>query len=279
MQNTHGSTRLIGRAALVALLAAPALGAQDRWEDRDRSEASDRSDSRDRWESRDGRRDDERRLFIWRGIVDDDTRIYMRGGNVRSQVISGAPRRSSPRVNEVNSLPRRDGIVRVELIEGRGRAQVIQQPNASNDYTTIVRIKDGQRGAGSYRIATYFDPADNRRVDRGRVWDRVGGDVASGTSLFRWSGSVDGDLRIVLRRGQVAHEVVSGAQPRDVSSRVLSTQIAQRRDGELYVSLRHGRGSVTVVEQPTSYNNYTAIVRVADRQGGFGYYDFDLIWR
>jgi redox-regulated HSP33 family molecular chaperone len=268
MQNIHRTTQLIGRAALVALLAAPALGAQDRWEDRDRSE------------SRDRRRDGDRRLFTWRGTVDDDVRIYMRGGNVRSQVVSGAQRRSVGRVNEVNALPRRDGMVRVELIEGRGRVHVIQQPSASNEYTAIVRIKDAQGGAGSYRIATYFEPVGNgRRVERGRVWDDVGGEVIGGASVFRWSGSVDGDLRIALRRGQVGYQVVTGEQPRNVSARVLSGQLPQGRDGQLSVALRQGRGSVSVIQQPSSYNNYTAIVRVVDHQGGYGYYDFDLTWR
>lgn len=270
MQNTHRTTRTIGGAALVALLAAPALGAQGRWEDRDRCEV----------ESRDRQRDNERRLYVWRGIVDDDTRISMRGDRVQTQVISGARRRANARVTESNNLPRRDGIVRVQLVEGRGRVHVIQQPNASNDYTAIVRVKDGQGGADQYRLAVYFDPVDGgHRVGRGGgVWDSVGGDVSSGASVMRWTGSVDGDLRISLRRGQLDYDVVSGERPRNVSSRVLTGQMP-RRDGQLSVSLRQGRGSVSVVQQPSAYNNCTAIVRVADRQGGFGYYDFDLIWR
>jgi hypothetical protein len=258
---------------LVALLAAPALGAQGRWED------SDRRDDRDRWETRGSEKRDERRLFVWRGVVDDDTRIHMRGDRVRTQVVSGTQRRSNGRVVEMNNLPRRDGIVRVELLEGRGRVHVIQQPNVNNDYTAIVRVKDGQGGAGQYRFAVYFDPADNgRRVGRGGVWDTVGGDVYSGASVFRWSGSVDGDLRIALRRGQVGYDVVSGEYPRNVNSTVLANQVA-RRDRQLGVSLRQGRGSVTVLQQPSEHNNYTAIIRVVDYQGGYGFYDFDLVWR
>lgn len=263
---------MIGRAALVALLAAPALGAQGRWEDDDRWE--DRA--RDRWESRDDRRDNERRLFVWRGIVDDDTRISMRGDRVRTQVLSGAQRRTNARVTETHNLPRRDGIVRVQLLEGRGRVQVIQQPNARNDYTTIVRVKDGQGGAGQYRFAVYFDPVDDGRGS-GR-WDTVGGGVYSGASVMRWSGSVDGDLRISLRRGQLDYQVVSGERPRNVNSRMVTSQ-SPRRDGQLSVSMRQGRGSVTVLQQPSAYNNYTAVLRVVDYQGGFGYYDFDLVWR
>jgi hypothetical protein len=282
MQNTHGNLRLIGRAALVALLVAPSLGAQDRWEDRDRypsgnTSTRDRNDDV-RWDNVRAR-DAERRLFTWRGSVDDDTRIYIRAANIESRVVSGRDPRSRSRVDRDRSLPRRDGTVRVQLLDGRGRIQVLQQPSARNGYTAIIRVKDGQAGADSYRFAAFFDPMDDsRRADRdGRVWDDVGGDVWSGARVFRWSGSVDGDLRISLRGGSVGYSVVSGEQPRGVNVGAVSS--LPRRDGQLAVSQRQGRGSITVIQQPSSWNDYTAIVRVIDSAGGYGYYDFDLFWR
>lgn len=270
MQKTHRITQLISRAALAALMIAPALGAQDR------------SGDRDRRDSRDNRSDQERRLFTWRGTVDDDTRITIRGENVQSQVVSGAQRRTGGRVNQAHALPRREGIVRVELIEGRGSVQVTQQPNATNDYTAIVRVKDAQGGAAAYRFVTYFDPSEtNRRVRRGRVVETdVGGDVALniGDPVFRWSGNVDGDVRIALRRGTVGYDVISGAAPNNVRSNVIASGLP-RRDAQLSVSTRQGRGSVSVLQQPSSLNDYTAIIGVRDAPSGFGFYDFDLIWR
>lgn len=285
--HTHGTTRLIGRAALVALLVAPSLGAQDRGDNRDRFPTS--SDARDRvWDRDDSRgddgisggrrRDQERRLFTWRGRVDDDMRIYIRAANIESRVASGSDLRSRTRVDRDNSLPRREGTVRVQLLDGRGRVQVIQQPSARNGYTAIVRVKDWQSGPDAYRFAAYFDPMDDRRgAGRdGRVWDDVGGDV-SGARVFRWSGNVDGDLRISLRGSSVGYTVASGEQPRGVT--VGATTSLPRRDGELVVSLRQGRGSISVIQQPASWNNYTAVVRVMDSGGGYGFYDFDLMWR
>jgi hypothetical protein len=269
MQNTQRTTQLIGRAALAALLLAPVVGAQDRDDGRNRRDVRVRSSA-------------ERQLFIWRGTVDDDTRIYVRGENVQSRIVNGARRRGSGRVNQTSALPRREGIVRVELLEGRGRVDVIQQPNASNEYTAIVRIKDAQGGAASYRFITYFDPADaDRRVRRGRVVETdVGGDVALnvGDPVFRWSGNVDGDLRIRLRRGQVGYDVLSGESPRNVRSNVIPSGLP-RRDAQLSVAARQGRGAVTILQQPSSLNDYTAIIAVRDDASGFGYYDFDLIWR
>lgn len=274
MQNTHLNTRSIGRAVLVALLVAPmmTLDAQFRIEDRDR----------DRRESSDARRrDEERRLFTWRGTVDDDTRIYIRANRVESRVVDGSSVRRNPRVERVRSLPRRDGYLRVELLEGRGRVHVIQQPSARNDYTAIVRVKDGYGGADNYRFAAYFDPVDaSRRDRRGDVWrgDRDGDwDDRYGERLINWRGNVDGDVRIVLRESGISYSVASGAQPRGIS--MTGATRLPRGDGRLSVNLRQGRGNVTVVQQPSRFNNYTAIVRVLDPQGSYGYYDFDLYWQ
>lgn len=286
MQNTHGRTRQIGRAALVALLVVPVLGAQDRREDRDQRgslESRERDweresrerESRDR-ESWERRRDEQQRLFSWHGTVDDDTRIYVRAGRVESRVVSGRSPRRDERIDRDNSLPRREGTVRVELIEGRGRVHVVQQPSANNNYTAILRVKDAQAGTSRYRFATYFESVDDARR-RGGVWSDVGGDVNLGDQVFRWNGFVDGDVRITLRRGSVGYDVVSGEQPRVISSS--GGGQLPRRDGRLGVSLRQGRGTVSVIQQPSASNNYTAIVRVVDRPSGVGHYEFDLIWQ
>ena len=123
MQNTRRrTTKLIRRAALIALVCAPAASAQ------------------------------ERPLYVWRGVVDDDVRIAMRAGGIQSHVISGAvaPR---ARVNRRSNLPRQEGTVRVQLLEGRGTVRVIQQPSAANRYTAIVQVKDAQGGAAPSRLA------------------------------------------------------------------------------------------------------------------------------
>jgi hypothetical protein len=278
MKNMHRRTRAIGRAAMVALLVAPSLGAQEngRWENREQ-----RDQDRDRNVDY-RRRDEEREVLTWRGTVDDDTRIYLRAGRVDSRVISGSNVRMNERINRTRSLPRRQGQLRVTVQEGRGRVHVIQQPSAHNDYTAIVRVKDSPAGADRYRFVAYFDPIDDRRANGrdgrdGRVWDDIGGDVDFGDRVFNWRGQVDGDTRIVLRRGTVRYEVASGQQPSVISSS--GANQLPRRDGQLGVSVRQGRGTFTVLQQPTAYNDYTTIIRVVDRMSGFALYDFDLIWQ
>ena len=94
---------------------------------------------------------------------------------------------------------------------------------------------------------------------------------------MRWTGSVDRDLRITIRGSSSTYGVASGAQPRSVSTSMERT--LPRRDGYIEVHQRQGRGTVQVIQQPTRYNDFTAIVRVLDHEGSYGYYDFDLMYR
>ena len=293
MHNTHGRTQLLGRAVAVALLVAPftSMDAQYRRDDRDRQDPMspvevrrDENGNRvwdddDRAREAERRRDAERQLFVWRGVVDDDMRVYVRAANIESRVVSGDRTRRAPRVDRDRPLPRRDGTMRVQLIDGRGRLQILQQPTARNNWTAIIRLKDAQRGADNYRFVAYFDPVDDyRRDDRnGRDDDWYGSEARSGDRVMRWTGSVDRDVRISLRGTSSSYGVASGAQPRDVNCRI--ERALPRRDGYLEVYQRQGRGSVQVVQQPTRYNDFTAIVRVLDSEGSYGYYDFDLIYR
>jgi hypothetical protein len=292
MQTTHGRTRIFGQAALVALLVAPAVGAQlSRRDDSDLNGRT-RADARasQTYDPRYDSRGAERRLFTWRGNVDAGARIYVRGDMVRavraedvndSRGRGRGRTRSLGKVDVDRALPRRDGTVRVQLLDGRGRVDVVQQPSAANDYTAILQLRDRQGGKDQYRLVAYFEPSggySNDRTNRdGRVWGDSGGDVYSGTTALKWSGSVDGDLRISLWRGQLSYQTASGLQPQNVRSNVGNADT--RSGGQLMVQQHMGRGTVQVIEQPSQYNNYTAVVRVLDSQGGYGFYDFDLIWR
>jgi hypothetical protein len=292
MQNTHGRTQqLLGRAVAVALLVAPfaSMDAQYRRDDRDRQDPMSPVEIRrdddgriyddERRREAERRRDAERQLFVWRGIVDDDMRVYVRAANIESRVVSGDRMRREPRVDRTRPLPRREGTLRVSLLDGRGRVQILQQPSARNNWTAIVRVKDAQYGADNYRFVAYFDPIDDyRRDDR---YDRddisYGGEARSGERVMRWTGSVDRDVRIVLRGASSTYSVASGSQPSGVRTNM--ERSIPRRDGYIEVYQRQGRGTVQVIQQPTRYNDFTAIVRVLDSEGSYGFYDFDLIYR
>lgn len=105
----------------------------------------------------------QRELFEWRGSVDQEVRIQMRGG--QTAVMGMGPREVTGGYNDqvraMSGVPAVDGYVSVQMLEGRGRADVVQQPSAQNGYTTIVRVRDTQGGAGAYDIATFWQPTGN----------------------------------------------------------------------------------------------------------------------
>ncbi|MDQ2890955.1 MAG: hypothetical protein M3R65_10475 [Gemmatimonadota bacterium] len=102
-----------------------------------------------------------RELFDWRGAVDQEIRIEMQGG--RTSTIAMGPREmvGYDNARAVGGVPSTNGYVTVEMREGRGIADVVQQPTARNGYTTIVRIRDGESGAGRYDVAAFWQPSGN----------------------------------------------------------------------------------------------------------------------
>ncbi len=215
------------------------------------------------------------RLFEWSGRVDGETRIMMRGSDVWTRDVSGRrDRRGGARISR--ALPSQAGQVRVQLLDGRGSADVIQQPSARNGYTTVVRVRDDDRRADRYRVVAYWQP-----IGRGRWgdWDRDDGrwDRGNVDGMLRWSGAVDNEVEIRIQGRNVDTRSLSGNGARDVRANI-NGRALPRRDLQVRVRERQGRGTVTVVQQPGQWNGYTAVIRVRDRQGGFGHYDFDVTW-
>ena len=242
----------------------------------------------------------ERQLFQWRGTVDREVRITMHGGELWTSDDRGDDGRSRSRV--AGNLPQRDGIVRVAVRQGRGDVDVVQQPRRRNDYTAILRVRDPNGGAARYAIDAYWQPTANDRdrdgrwdgdgrYDRGHDdaipprqrdrdddsgWNRGGGG-SWGSGSLHWSGNVDSDVEIRVQGRRVDYATLSGAPTRDVRTSFSGPGLPQQ-NVQLHVSRATGRGSVMVVQQPSAYNGYTAIIRIRDPQGGYGWYDFDTAW-
>jgi len=89
--------------------------------------------------------------MTWRGRVDDDVRIRIRGGSADVETIGGSPYPDG-QPNFYNSLPPRRVTVRLTMKRGRGDIFIEQQPSRENDFTAIVRIKDPKGGASDYEF-------------------------------------------------------------------------------------------------------------------------------
>ena len=240
-----------------------------------------------------------RPLFDWSGRVDREVRITMHGRDARTQMADRSPfssRRS--RLNVETALPQRDGRVTVRVQDGRGDVDVIQQPSARNDYTTIVRIRDRSSGVDDYRLTAYWMPDEYgngtwndrdgypNRPDRDRDdrdngnWGRGNGGYGRGydRNLMRWAGDVDDALEIRIQGNRIDYRTLSGKSVRHVRADFANGGLP-RNDVQVFVTDQTGRGSVSVVQQPSSWNNYTAVIRVYDPRPGYGAYSFDLGWR
>ena len=85
----------------------------------------------------------------WRGRVDDDVRIKIRGGSADVETLGGTPYYDS-QPNFENSLPNRRVTVRLADKRGRGEIFIEQQPSRENDFTAVIRIRDTKGGASEY---------------------------------------------------------------------------------------------------------------------------------
>jgi hypothetical protein len=152
--------------------------------------ARDDHDNRDgRYDNRDGRRDDDPRygnrgwgygrdgsavrgqVYEWSGRVDKEVRIQLRGDRAFVQSANSADGKYS-RSRVTHEVPRREGRLVVERLDGRGIVDVLSQPNARNGYTATLRVRDPRGGADDYHIVAYWEPAyDNSQYGYDRRRD------------------------------------------------------------------------------------------------------------
>lgn len=89
--------------------------------------------------------------MTWRGRVDDDVRIRIRGGSADVETLGGTPYYDG-QPNFSNSLPNRRVTVRLTNKRGRGEVFIEQQPSRDNDFTAVIRIRDTRGGADNYEF-------------------------------------------------------------------------------------------------------------------------------
>lgn len=241
-------------------------------------------------------------VFEWSGFVDREVQLTMRGNQLYTQRIGNSePGRARSHV--FSQLPRRDGRLVVQVLNGRGNVDVIQQPSPANGYSAIVRVQDPRSGSDNYRIAGYWESYSNgdvingrgRGIGRGRDNgndDRNGGydnrDIprnpngqygqSGDRTMLHWSGNVDDQLEIRIQGNRVDYRTLSGQQPTAVRSDRANLSMP-RTSAQVSVVQNQGRGQVWVIQQPSSYNGYTTVIRIRDPQGGYGFYDFNLMWQ
>jgi len=117
--------------------------------------------------------------FDLRVRVDGSVDFFIRAGEIRYQVRSGAPPRDEGSEYR-KELPRGETLnLRLEQRDGRNPIRIVEEPSRRNNYTLVVSIDDPQGGADRYHGRITWD--DNRPAnpfeegrERGRRPDQQG---------------------------------------------------------------------------------------------------------
>ena len=98
----------------------------------------------------------------------------------------------------------------------------------------------------------------------------------SGSGRMTWRGTVDDDVRILIRGGTAQVETIGGSPYYDAVTNFTASLPMRRTNVTL--TKRRGRGQMFIEQQPTRQNNFTAVIRIRDPRGGASEYEFDVSW-
>jgi len=198
----------------------------------------------------------------WSGRVDDRANIIIRGNSLNIETVSGNGVQTISQ-NITRALPRQAVAVSAFKAEGRGDVTVIQQPNRSNNFTTIIQVYDRSGGAGNYRVDISWSGGQfvEEPYQSGGV---------------RWRGRVDQTANIVISGADVQTLNISGNGTSGVTFDI-NGSLAQR-PGSINARKRSGRGTVTIIQQPNRSNDFTAIVQIFDPGSGADNYEVEITW-
>ncbi len=89
--------------------------------------------------------------MTWKGRVDDDVRIVIRGGRAEAETIGGSPYYDA-QTSFAASLPPRRVTVKLNVKKARGQVYIEEQPSRENNFAAVIRIKDPRGGASDYEF-------------------------------------------------------------------------------------------------------------------------------
>ncbi len=199
--------------------------------------------------------------MIWNGRVDQRVNIVIQGNTLRTQTLAGTNLGDGTQTIS-GAIPRREASVSVRKLEGRGSVTVLQPPSRVNNYTTIIQVFDGNGGADNYRFEV--------------TWESTNTFETYSTGKLRWKGRVDQSVNIRISGDDVREDVLSG-QPLGNVTQNLDGYLANR-DGRVTLRKLEGRGTVSILEQPSRLNNYTAVIRIFDPKSSDDEYEIEVTW-
>ena len=103
------------------------------------------------------------------------------------------------------------------------------------------------------------------------------GENTQTTGKVFWRGMVDAKVYLTIQDSTLKTVTMEGsAQPDGVSS---FTSSLPRKNVSVGVNKTKGRGTATVIQQPTRENDFTAIVEIIDDKSGAKEYQLEIFWK
>lgn len=101
------------------------------------------------------------------------------------------------------------------------------------------------------------------------------GGTATGT--VDWVGKVDDRVNIIIRGNEVRTEVLGGTSGQPTLQTM--SGVLPRRSATLSVAKNQGRGTASVIQQPSRENKFTGIVQILDSKRGDDDYRLQISWQ
>ena len=92
-----------------------------------------------------------------------------------------------------------------------------------------------------------------------------------------WRGRVDHYVELRIQGDRVQSRERQGAPT--INEAASFTSPLPRADSQVFVRKRDGRGQVGVIQQPSRWNGYTAVIAINDESGGADNYEIEVTWR
>jgi ribosomal protein L35AE/L33A len=205
--------------------------------------------------------------LVWKGEVEGVVVLRIQKKQVAIDD-SGGRVAGRPTFRFAHPLPEHRQMARVEVLEGRGSVQILEQPRADNNYSLAVSIEDRQSGRSPYSLALYWDADDGS--------EELNILKARRRESLSWKGRAEGDV-IVTCRGDSCEAASAGGDPVP-GGRARFTKPLPGRGIAVMLLEKSGRGDLRLLEQPSEENRYAARVLIRDPHAGSSEYSFKLAW-
>ncbi len=109
------------------------------------------------------------------------------------------------------------------------------------------------------------------------VVSNEGAEISAQDWDLTWSGRVDATAELRIRGRFVTTRTISGRPTSGVTFN-FRNGLPTNRPVQVSVRKRDGRGDVLTIQQPSRFNNYTAVFRIRDDKGGADNYRLEFNW-